>query len=280
MNRLFLLAAYDPQGQVSPALLYYAQALASLGKLVCYADSEMAPLQLDLLQDHTLYAGASRHGEYDFGSYKRAWQWAAAHLDLRCFDRVYLLNDSVYPTGGASVLEPFFQQLEALDAQAVGAVYNPDPKGPHLQSWLLCFKPEVFLHPAFGELLLSVEHQQHKWMICGLYEHGLTRLVWEEGFQTDNFLISKGKEVYNHPLRLCRKGLPFFKKSAITRHGGAYRYQVRAILERFCKPDCAQLIREDIERLYGAGVLNDLDRSCALQAPLRLLRYGLGKLKK
>ena len=39
---------------------------------------------------------ATRHSEYDFGSYKRAYNWAQENLDTAEYEFVYLVNDSVY----------------------------------------------------------------------------------------------------------------------------------------------------------------------------------------
>ena len=122
MKRLILFASYDIQGIVSNALVRYIRALSRIGDIVYFADCEMQEKELDKLIPYTLSRGAQRHREYDFGSYKRAWEWAESHLDINSYDCVYLLNDSVYWTGLS--LEWLFRTIEALDKDAYGVNYD------------------------------------------------------------------------------------------------------------------------------------------------------------
>lgn len=277
MKRLILFASYDIQGIVSNALVRYIRALSRIGDIVYFADCEMQEKELDKLIPYTLNRGAQRHKEYDFGSYKRAWEWAEAHLVISSYDCVYLLNDSVYWTGLS--LEWLFQTIEALDKDAYGVTYNPNRRGPHLQSWFIGLRPSVFAQPWFSEFLHGVQHQETKWMVCVLYESGLTQLVAQKGLRYGALLTSPGREVYNNPLRLCRKGIPFFKKASVIRHEGACQYQVKRILYYHCESGCKAAIREEIGRVNGANVLRDMDRSIYLVSWVgRLLRHVFKKM--
>jgi len=259
MKRLILFASYDVQGIVSSALVRYIRALSALGDIVYYADCQMQEGELEKLAPYTLSRGAQRHQEYDFGSYKRAWEWVQTHLDTNQYSCVYLLNDSVFWTGMS--LEWLFNTIEDLGKDAYGVTYNPNRKGPHLQSWFIGLRPSVFTQPWFSEFLHKVEHQEEKWMVCALYESGLTQLVAQKGLQYGALVISHGREVYNNPLKLCKKGIPFFKKASVTRHEGACHYKVKRILKYHCELGCQKAIREEIERVHGAKTLRQIDRS-------------------
>ena len=82
MKRLFLFAFYDPQGVVGEAALRYLEALRDLGDVVLATDCDLQPGEADKLAPLVLSYQAARHGEYDFGSYKRAYLQA----DLSGYD--------------------------------------------------------------------------------------------------------------------------------------------------------------------------------------------------
>ena len=90
MKRLFLFAFYDPQGIVGEAALRYLEALRGLGDIVLATDCDLLPGEAEKLAPLVVSYQAARHGEYDFGSYKRAFRQA----DLSGYDVVYLVNDS------------------------------------------------------------------------------------------------------------------------------------------------------------------------------------------
>ncbi len=90
-KRLFLFAGYDKNGKIDSALIYYVRALNNLGDVVVFMDSDWPNAELKKLDKITLYAHGVRHGEYDFGSYKRAYIWATENLNLADYDFVYMV---------------------------------------------------------------------------------------------------------------------------------------------------------------------------------------------
>ena len=73
IKRLFLFAGYDKNGIIDDALLMYVSALNKLSDVIVCMDSDCTNDELQKLQNITIHAMAARHGEYDFGSYKRAY---------------------------------------------------------------------------------------------------------------------------------------------------------------------------------------------------------------
>ena len=171
MKRLFLFAFYDPQGVVGEAALRFLEALRALGDIVLATDSDLRPGEAEKLAPLVVSYEAARHGEYDFGSYKRAFRQA----DLAGYDVVYLVNDSV--VGPLRPLEPYLLRMEALGTDAFGLVLNPSRHGRHLQSWFIGLKPSVFRAPWFAEFLAGVEALGRKEDVCIRYENGLARLL-------------------------------------------------------------------------------------------------------
>ena len=95
-RRLFLFAAFDGDGVAGPSLILYLRALSSCGDVVLASDCSFGEEDRARLDDFCLHTDCAAHHEYDFGSYKRAWIWAAENLDLPEYDYVYLVNDSIF----------------------------------------------------------------------------------------------------------------------------------------------------------------------------------------
>lgn len=274
-RRLFLFAAYDPFGTVGASLLWHVSALSRLGKVVLYADGAFSSEELGKLSGQVLYAGASAHGEYDFGSYKRAWDWARASLDLGEFDYVYMVNDSVF--GPLYELGPYLERMEALAVPAFGMVLNPHRRSPHLQSWFIGMGREVFVSDWFGPFLDSVEHQEHKEDVCIKYETGLTALLDARGIAYEGLYRLSGKKIYNALGLQRRLRLPFVKKASFTRHGGSLGAGLKRVLG--AAPEaCRRAVLEDVSRLYGEDYAGRLLTSDPFVIAWRYLAYLFRKL--
>ena len=271
MKRLFLFAFYDPQGVVGEAALHYLEALCALGDIVLATDSDLRPGEAEKLAPLVVSYEAARHGEYDFGSYKRAFRQA----DLAGYDVVYLVNDSV--VGPLRPLEPYLLRMEALGTDAFGLVLNPSRHGRHLQSWFIGLKPSVFRAPWFAEFLTGVEALGRKEDVCIRYENGLAHLLEAQSASYAGLWELRGKAIYNAVGRLTRQGFPFLKKSAFTRHGGSLGPAVAKALSQ-AEPAMAQAVMADLDRLYGEEYRRVFLAAGPLRAFGRYLRYLSGKL--
>ena len=269
MKRLFLFAFYDPQGVVGEAALRYLEALRGLGDVVLATDCDLQPGEADKLAPLVLSYQAARHGEYDFGSYKRAFQAA----DLSDYDVVYLVNDSV--VGPLRPLEPYLLRMEALGADAFGLALNPSRHGRHLQSWFIGLKPAVFRADWFREFLSGVTAAGSKEEVCNRYENGLARLLEAHSISYAGLWELRGKSVYNAVGRLSRQGFPFLKKSTFTRHGGSLGPAVAKALSKV-EPAMAEAVTADLDRLHG----EDCRRAFLTGGRLRAFGRYLGYLAR
>ena len=271
MKRLFLFAFYDPQGVVGEAALRYLEALQPLGDIVLATDCDLQPGEAEKLAPRVLSFTAARHGEYDFGSYKRAYQQA----DLEGYDVLYLVNDSV--VGPVYPLEPYLERMEALGTDAFGLVLNPSRRGRHLQSWFIGLKPAVFQADWFRDFLGSVAAAGSKEEVCVRYESGLARELEARSIPFAGLYELKGKSVYNAVGRLCAAGFPFVKKSAFTRHGGSLGPAVAKVLSK-TDPVMSQAVIADLDRLYVEDYRHKFLSASRLHAFGRYLRYLFGKV--
>ncbi len=276
-RRLFLFAAYDPRNLVSDALLWYVRRLSECGDVVLVMDSDCPEREMSRLSGLVLHSGAERHLEYDFGSYKRCYEWAAANLDLGSYDFLYMVNDSVY--GPLGDILPVLESMESLSVPAFSLVLHPDARLPHLQSWFVGLSGEVFRSGWFRDFLLSVRKQPRKEDVCLLYENGFCELLRSRGVPYKGLYGVSGKGIYDRVLSVFRRGVPFVKKSAFLRHNGSAGWQLRRILDSV-SPEVRSLVRSDAERLYGAEYVERLLSCTPLRSLLRLISYSLGKFRK
>ena len=276
VRRLFLMAAYDSQSKVGPALEAYVRELSAYGDVVAVMDNAVPEADLARLAPYVRYCGAVRHGEYDFGSYKRAFAWAEKHAGLSDYDAVYLVNDSVY--GPLRPLGDSLERMEALGTGAFAMILNPHHRAPHLQSWFIGLRKEVFLADWFARFLEEVAPQESKEAVCLKYETGLTELLDRHSVTYDGLFRLRGRYFYNRVRASWRAGIPFIKKSAFTRHSGCLGRQIRYVLDHADDCAAAAAVREDAVRLLGREYVERLLGGSVLEMFLRYISYLRGKI--
>ncbi|MBQ3039344.1 MAG: hypothetical protein IJD41_02160 [Alphaproteobacteria bacterium] len=275
-KRLFLFAGYDKHGVIDDALIMYVRALNKLGDVVVCMDSDCTKDELQKLQGITLYAMATRHGEYDFGSYKRAYNWARENLDISSYDFVYMANDSMY--GPLFDLAPYLEKLESENLDAFGMVKNPHRKSPHIQSWFIGMRKSVFMSEWFNDLLQSVRHHDDKGSVTILYEHGFTKRLIENNLSWDAPYAAPGRSIYNRVKYFYKRKMPFIKKLAFSRHGGALGRQLLYILNHV-SPDISSAIMQNANRVYGNEYISKILTHNPFKIMWRNIKYTIYKLR-
>ena len=275
VKRLFLFAGYDPQCIVDDTLVYYTKQLSRFGDVVLHMDSDCPKNELKKLTSHCLHADAVRHGEYDFGSYKRAYLWATKNLNMGDYDFVYLINDSVY--GPFFDLAEYFNKMESGDYGAFGMVDKVGGHSPHIQSWFIGTRPIVFLSKWFDEFMKSVKQEKTKSAVAVIYETGFTNRLNERNIPYKCIYSVHGRGVYNKIRMLYDKKMPFLKKVAFIRHDGGFGTQIKYILNRI-PSDLSERILNSARRVYGDKVVNEELARSAFANKIRQIKYGLKKL--
>lgn len=263
VRRLFVFAAFDGRGEVKDSLLYYLKALSAFGDISFCADCKMDKAPFSCLGSKLIHFQAGKHGEYDFGSYKRAF--FASEVSPAAYDFVYFLNDSVY--GPFADIEEYLLKMEALGTDAFGLVMNSRKSGPHLHSWFLGFKPAVFASDWFRAFLQSVRKEESKVDVCLRYEVGLSDILKERRVENKALFYVNRKKIYNAPFKLCKDGLPFVKKDSFKRHNGCLEGQLYRLLKSE-KGELSEIIRREHP---------DLCRD-PFKLTLRYLSYLFGKV--
>ena len=275
-KRLFLFAGYDKQGIIDDALIMYISALSKFGDIVLCMDSDCLTSETNKLKKFTLHTIATRHQEYDFGSYKRAYNWACKNLDITEYDFIYLINDSVY--GPLFDLAPYFKQMESGCNDAFGMVKNPHHTSPHIQSWFIGMRASVFTSNWFSDLLQSVRHHDDKGSVTILYEHGFTKRLIENNLSWDAIYSAPNRSIYNRIKYFYKQKMPFIKKLAFLRHNGALGRQLLYILNN-TSPGTRKFIMQSANRVYGAKKISKTLTNNPLKIMWRNFRYTIHKLR-
>lgn len=274
-KRLFLFAGYNKQGIVDPALVYYLNALSKFGDIILFMDSDCPDSELAKVKKYTIHASAKRHGEYDFGSYKRGYIWAMENLKLSDYDFVYLVNDSVY--GPLYPLDRYINAMENMGHDAFGIVKNPHRKHPHIQSWFIGTKPVIFLSKWFNDFMLSITQQPDKYEITKLYEDGFSNLVTEHNHTWDGLYSVPRRGVYNRIKHLYLIGMPFMKKVAFQRHHGGLSDQTIFVLEHVNKKLSDAILQSAIQQ-YGKKYIDWLLTTNPIKIAFRKAYHAVYKL--
>ena len=275
-KRLFLFAGFDADGIIDDSLILYVRALSKLGDVVVCMDSTCTAKETKKLKPYTLQTLAKRHGEYDFGSYKRGFIWAHEHMDLSAYDFVYMVNDSVY--GPLFPLKPYLAQMETFRTDAFGLVKNTKAAHPHIQSWFIGMRKNVFLSKWFDEFISNVTHLGSKGAITAHYEHGFSRLVIEHGGAWRCLYTAHNRDVYNKIKKYFHAKMPFMKKVAFTRHDGALGPQISYVLKHTPAPMRNAIIK-NAKRVYGDEYVTRTLNQSRFVAFWRGLKYAIYKIR-
>ncbi len=221
VKRLFLFAAYDKQGIIDNTLLHYLRALSGLGDIVFVMDSDVAESEFAKLKQipNILHAVATRHGEYDFGSYKRAYQWADSRGLLQSYDWIYLVNDSVY--GPLFDISRILADLESRGVDLTGMIDFQNKQTPvQVQSWFVGLSSDLANQKFIRKFMDGVRTQENKQLIVLKYEVGLSTIALQHGYKMSTLISGEVGDdkhrIYDCPLTMLKCGLPFLKKNAVA----------------------------------------------------------------
>ncbi len=198
-KRACLFASFTKDGLVSENTLNYLKSLREFCDVIVYvADSKALPETVEKLKEHCDYIIIKRHQEYDFGSYKRGYQYLSDIRGLDKVDSLLICNDSVDFVGTKDDLQEIFTKAKATDAYAMCmATYGFGKKikkhkyewtkNPHLQSYFLVLDKKVFTSNYFKKFILGIKRIKSKTEIIKKYEMGLTEMLRAHQVKMDSF---------------------------------------------------------------------------------------------
>lgn len=275
-DRLFLFAGFDKNCIIDDALIYYVKSLSKYGDVVLCMDCNCPQKEINKTKKYVIHTISKKHGEYDFGSYKRCFQYAHDKKILKNYDYLYLVNDSVF--GPTINIKQTLQNIESIKTDACGIITSKHKTHAFMESWFVRLDKTVFMSDWFADFMNSVTKEQNKEDVTVKYEHGLTNLIKNNDCSWAGLHTVRGRKTYNKPKYLFLHGVPFIKKISFVRHYGALGKQVKYILNN-CDKTASKSIIKTANRVYGEKYMNCFLTSNPLKILFRNIKYGIKKLK-
>lgn len=186
-TRYAVFAGYNADKTIPAYVITYLKELNKITDGVVYiADSELLPEEQKKLQGLVLHTAHHRHLEYDFGSYKRGYNWLQQNGYLEKADELILANDSTYAP--VTSFKPMFTEMERHKELDFWGDLQNSRFSPHLQSYFLVFRKKVLRSKAFASFLQNVHHQEHISQYITEYEVKLTSHLSSLGYKWDSYL--------------------------------------------------------------------------------------------
>lgn len=178
MKRVAIFAHYDKLNQIDEYVVEY---LATLKKdvddIIFVSDGKLLESEISKITHLVFDSICDRHGEYDFGSYKRGFQLLQNKYSdkLQEIDELLFVNDSCYCLGD---FQSIFKEMEKTDCDAwsLGDDYdNFESKFYYLQSYFIVLRRGIFLEEFFKKFIESITKLESKAEIIIKYEIGLSK---------------------------------------------------------------------------------------------------------
>lgn len=275
-KRLFLFAGYDHDAIIDDALIHYVSTLSKFGDVILCMDCECPKSEINKIKPFTIHTVAKRHGEYDFGSYKRAYQHARDKKILNKYDALYLVNDSVF--GPMFDITNILNKIDSNTSDACGMVISKHKTHSFIESWFVRLNSKIFLTPWFNKFISSVAHESDKATITIKYEHGLTNIIKNHNCSWDAIYKIRGRFTYNNPKILFKRGCPFVKRACFTRHNGDCGNQIKYILNN-SDTNTSNAILKTANRVYGETYMKQFLTYNLIKIYMRKIKYAIQKIK-
>lgn len=187
-GRVAIFAAFSRDGTIPETTLYYLKGLRDVvDNIIFVADNPILPGEVDKLAGLVAFCQCERHGEYDFGSYRRGWSYLTCNRRLRNVDEVVFCNDSCY--GPVVRFGEMFEVMEEKDKDIWGVCDNTEIQW-HIQSYFWVFKRRVLESKAFIDFMRSVAREECIGDIVRKYEVPFTKRMKDAGFSCASFISS------------------------------------------------------------------------------------------
>ena len=185
MKRIAVFASYSKDGIIAEYVLYYLRGLKKVvSDIIFIADNEVLEGEEKKIDGLVTYCKCERHGCYDFGSYRRGFEWAEKNGILKDADELIFCNDSCY--GPIFPFEEVFTKMESRNCDFWGLTESHFEIF-HVQSYFLVFKKNVFSSHEFIEFVNSFERQNSFWDYVTKYELHFADTLIKAGFKADSY---------------------------------------------------------------------------------------------
>ena len=186
-KRLAIFAGYDKDNIIDDYVVYYIKELKKVADIIYVSDCNISDSELEKISSYCIHIINGRHGEYDFGSYKRGYIYAKEKDILKDYDYIILCNDSVF--GPIFNLEEIVKNIENKNTDVWGIFKSLKDSyyDDHLQSYFISIKQKVYISAEFYNFILSIKKESDKNNVIAKYEIGLSQLFKENNYYIKNW---------------------------------------------------------------------------------------------
>ncbi len=226
MKRVAIFAHYDLKSEIDQYVIQYLRELKNYAETIIFvSDGLLSRSEIEKISDLVSDIICERHGEYDFGSYKRGFSLLKNKYrnELSEIDEVIITNDSCYCVNSFSKIFSEMEKTEC-DAWSLGDDYENGvdnrfyiTKSYYLQSYFLVLRKSVFLEDFFDQFIQSITKLKYKWEIIFLYEEGFSRLLKQHNKKLFAFFAAKriGKEIFENYIQETENLVKLIKETTI-----------------------------------------------------------------
>lgn len=193
-KRYCVFAAYNKENKITKELVFYLEELNKIvDGIVFVMDNPLNDKEKKKLENLTIYNECKKHGEYDFGSYKRGFFYLKENGFLDEADELIFANDSCY--GPLKPFNLFIEKWEkenrpdfyGITINNCALKYSIEPclskYSPHIQSYFFMVTKNIFEKEFFIDFIKSVKHLDSYTEIIKSYEMGLSDIILKNGFK-------------------------------------------------------------------------------------------------
>lgn len=186
-RRYAVFAGYSADGSVAPYVLRYLSGLKAVTDGIVYiTDSPLSPEAQKQVAPYVIHGEYQRHGEYDWGSYKRGYNWLKEKNLLKHADELIFANDSAYAP--LQTFRPMFNQMRSRSELDFWGNTQNQRFNPHLQSYFLVFRRPVIMSKSFAAFLNGIKAQPDHSLYITKYEIKLTPFLQNLGYKWDSYI--------------------------------------------------------------------------------------------
>lgn len=201
-RRACIFAMYSGDGRIPDETVFLLKSIKNfVDRIYVVSDSPLIPEEINKIKPYISFGLFNKHGLYDFGSYKMAFNELKTHEDLNNFDTILIANDSILgPTKPLSDFFHTYQQEGKPDLYGITINYfgykdNLSPGfsfwSPHIQSYFVLISKRFFKSDTWTSFINKIQKKENKIDIIIDYEMGLTKLALKNGFRIGSYYKSK-----------------------------------------------------------------------------------------
>ncbi len=190
-----IFAAYSEDGSISDYVVTYLKKLKEIAPNIIYVtDNQMSKNELRKLKPYVNHVIAHRHGEYDWGSFKRGYKWLIAqnttpHTNALAHPHplplLILANDSTITL--AESFKPIIADMQQKQADVYGITANTDGTY-HIQSYFMVLNNKAYNNTNFANYLNNVKKEADGLTVAYRYEVPFTQYMQNLGYKTATYI--------------------------------------------------------------------------------------------